>query len=313
MLKKAIYLDPNYADSYASLADVYDSYSNFITKTDEEENYYEHLRDSCLAIAFKLDSTSAEVHFVMGYAYWDKLVEYNRAEDYVNYEITKANVIKSFKRALKINSNHDQAYESLGVFSSVAISIHELSIRFLTKSIELNPLNVRSYAWRGKAYYDLGEFDKAEEDYKKQLEIESDHMVALTRYLVLLIAMKRYVEADSLLEKLEKTYPDRDFRGYRILSYASKGEKEKALKTNKDRNGKFSPALCALLGMKEDAMNLLSKESERLFKLNFSRYYRLKTNPFFESIRSDPRFQEILAKHKELYEENLRKYGDIDI
>ncbi len=32
-----------------------------------------------------------------------------------------------------------------------------------------------------------------------------------------------------------------------------------------------------------------------------------------EKIRSDPRFQEILAKHKELYEENLAKYGDLDI
>ena len=42
-------------------------------------------------------------------------------------------------------------------------------------------------------------------------------------------------------------------------------------------------------------------------------YLEFMNNPLFNFLHSDPRFHEILAKHKEVYEENLAKYGDIDI
>ena len=138
-------------------------------------------------------------------------------------------------------------------------------------------------------------------------------MMALQFYSKLLVAMKRYEEAEKLIDRMEKAYPDRDFRGYRILSYAAKGEKEKALNANKARNGKLGPEVCALLDMKEEAVSILIERCERQFKMRFSMYYTLKTNPCYANIRDDLRFQEILTKHKKLYEENLQKYGDIDI
>jgi serine/threonine protein kinase len=39
----------------------------------------------------------------------------------------------------------------------------------------------------------------------------------------------------------------------------------------------------------------------------------IKLDPVWRPLLKIPRFQDILAKHKELYEENLAKYGDIDI
>jgi len=42
-------------------------------------------------------------------------------------------------------------------------------------------------------------------------------------------------------------------------------------------------------------------------------YLYLKLHPRFDFLRSDPRFQKILTQRKEQYEENLAKYGDIDI
>ena len=39
---------------------------------------------------------------------------------------------------------------------------------------------------------------------------------------------------------------------------------------------------------------------------------RAMNHPTLDSVRNTLRFQEILAKHKEIYEDNLAKYGDIE-
>ena len=71
----------------------------------------------------------------------------------------------------------------------------------------------------------------------------------------------------------------------------------------------------SLLDMKDEALKMYKDHCEYFFKFKRSFYLIQLYDPFkyIDHIRSDPRFQEILAKHKELYEENLRKYGDIDL
>ena len=46
---------------------------------------------------------------------------------------------------------------------------------------------------------------------------------------------------------------------------------------------------------------------------NQSRYFRYLNIPFYSILRNDPRFQEILAKQKDLYQKNLIKYRNIEI
>jgi len=40
-------------------------------------------------------------------------------------------------------------------------------------------------------------------------------------------------------------------------------------------------------------------------------YLYLINNPLYDNLRDDPRFQKIVADAKEIYEERLRKYGDL--
>ena len=112
---------------------------------------------------------------------------------------------------------------------------------------------------------------------------------------------------------MEELYPDQDNNYYRALIFASKGQKEKALNTYNTSaiNPRDNP-LFSLLGMNEEALIRLSQQSDRQLNRQRSNFLSLKYNPYNDNIRSDPRFQEILAKHKELYEENLAKYGDIE-
>ena len=64
--------------------------------------------------------------------------------------------------------------------------------------------------------------------------------------------------------------------------------------------------------MKDEAISLLFKTFERQKRVDSPLYLSLKNQARFDILRSDSRFQEILAKHKKMYDENLKKYGEID-
>ena len=106
------------------------------------------------------------------------------------------------------------------------------------------------------------------------------------------------------------------------MLYAVKGDKENALssfnKTTFDEKYEASFALAILyllLNDQEKAIELII-EGEKDYSsrgISRSKYFRYLNLPYYKILHNDPRFQEILAKHKEIYEENLEKYGDIEL
>jgi non-specific serine/threonine protein kinase len=299
MFKKAIKLDPNYADLYANLADTYNTFFNLIARTVEEKEKYMKLQEAYLDTAFGLDSSSAEVYSVKG------MIHETKGELHQAFH--------SYKKAIKINPNNDEYFRNLGNFLKTRGCIN-LAIRYWDKAIEINPLIDFYYRERGRAYISLLELDKAERDMKKALEINPDHFGTFTAYLQTFIVRKRFEEADKLLAHFKQTHPNLSNSTYGFLDaimYAVRGQKENALNASNNRGAQFF--VYPVLGMKDDAIKLCQEYSEKLLKREQSFYLEFKNLWFLENIRSDPRFQEILAKHKELYEENLRKYGDLDI
>ena len=119
--------------------------------------------------------------------------------------------------------------------------------------------------------------------------------------------MGNFNEAEKTLNRYAITDSTKLNTGKAYL-YAMKGEKEKAFKLYK---GNFAP-IYSILGKTDKAMKILNEYYENALKQKQSQYLWLKTDNAFDNIRSDPRFQELLAKHKELYDENMRKYGDMD-
>ena len=59
--------------------------------------------------------------------------------------------------------------------------------------------------------------------------------------------------------------------------------------------------------MKEEAFELMNEGVKR-FRYP---YYSLLNNPFYDNLRGDPRFEEIVQKTKERHEERLKTYGDL--
>jgi tetratricopeptide (TPR) repeat protein len=274
-------------------------------KTDADKNKYMLLQEAYIDTAYNLDSTSANVLISKGWVHRAKTREYNRIGeyDYIDRELNDAFV--SYKRAEEINGNLFWVKESFADFYLLRGLIN-LSVRYYSQAIDINPLNSGYYIWRGVANLRIKEYDEAEVNFNKALEIEPNHVDALFNLTQMLIALKRYDEAEKLLVQREKIYPNQETKWEHALIYASKGQIEKALTTYEDKN----IILYSLLGMKDEAISMMTDWSEQRLLQKSSRYYFLKNHPFYDNIRSDPRFQDILTKHKKLYEENLVKYGN---
>jgi TolB-like protein/Tfp pilus assembly protein PilF len=298
MLKTAIKLDPDFADSYASLADLYNSYYNSLPDTASERDKYMQLQEAYLDTAYQLDPNSAEVNYAKGLLHDAK----NEPEE----------TFSSYKKALKANPNHDQIYKSMAIFL-VDRGCLRLAMRFCTQAIEINPVNWEPYYGKARINMLFGELAEAESDFTKALEIEPQ--VEIKKYYwYLYVLKKQYEKASEYLTQLKAEYPEESFFNFaQALLYTIDGHKDKALSTLKSENWRHKAVVFSLLDMKDETIGVIQKRFEYHKKHKMSQYLVLRYDSLLDNIRSDPRFQEILAKHKKLYEENLAKYGNLDI
>ena len=88
---------------------------------------------------------------------------------------------------------------------------------------------------------------------------------------------------------------------------AIKGEKEKALALEDSSVFNY-----LLLNMKEEGIRSIIKVNESDDESVRYNYLDLIHHPWFEGIRDDSRFMEMVSQQKTIYEENLRKYGDVE-
>jgi len=295
MLKKAIALDPNYVLSYTSLTDLYNSYYNLNAKDEVEKKKFLDLQETYIEKAYKLDQNSAEVNMVMGF------VQEAKGEPEKAYEFHK----KAF-----LLRQDSWIYNSLADFYRKR-GLHQLVNKYFTKAIELNPLYPAFYFRRALSFLRLGEIEKAETDLQEALEINPDHRGALQSYGMLLIILKKYNKAEKIISRLKQIFPEwNGTQRLGALLLAAKGEREKALEIMQDGEDKSN--IYCILKMKEEVIQELNEGFESNKQHQYSRYLVLKNHPLYDFLRSDPRFQEILAKQKKIYEENVEKYGDID-
>jgi len=69
-----------------------------------------------------------------------------------------------------------------------------------------------------------------------------------------------------------------------------------------------------MLGMKDEAVAAFDRiAANRGEKYGLLRYLPLKHLPIYDSLRDDPRFQEILQRKQKKYEAGLKKYSLIEM
>jgi len=165
----------------------------------------------------------------------------------------------------------------------------------------------------------IGKFERAAEILKKALEFEPGNTSLCLFYARQLIMMKKYDEAKEEIARLEKLDSDKfDIQYPHAYIFAVKGEKKKALAIIKDLDPYYFTYLISsiysILEMKDEAIENIQEVIEKGFyelKTYPYSYHVLTKNHFYDNLRDDPRFKDIVKKEKKKYQEKLKKYGDI--
>ena len=179
--KKAIKLNPNYAQAYNNLGTVL----NKLYKTNEAIDSYKK------ALSLKVDF--AEAYNNLGNAIRDL----NRPKDALWY----------FEKAIKIKSNYVEAYNNLGATYEELGNIKEALINF-QKAVKIEPNYVEAHNSLGMVLSDLGRFDESLSSYKKAIKLNPNYEKSYNNLGNLLNNLIKFDEATAAYRQAIKVKND---------------------------------------------------------------------------------------------------------
>jgi len=276
--QQAISIDPNYALAYAGLADSYRT-----SGLDPKENLQK--REEAARRALQLDDNLADAHFSMG-QYQRDLWQWQEAE-------------REFKRAMELNPNSSHAHSGYsGVLS--LLGRHDEAILEDKRAKELDPVGVVLNTVAGRTLHYARRYDEAIEQLKKTIALDPRAPFAYLRLADVYFTKGQYKEAvDQYQLAIDRGTTSSEAKIRLAATYAKMGEPQHGLDMIRQlQNGSdyISPAHLAIfytaLGDSRQAFAMLEKSfAERSPSLQF-----VKVDPAFDSLRSDPRFQDLLRR-----------------
>ena len=289
LFNEAIGKDSNYALAYAGLADSYTILGNFNLYS-PRETYTKAKAAAQKALA--IDNTLAEAHASLGFAMMNYDWEWSAAE-------------KELKLAIALNPNFPAARCWYAFLLTVTGHFQEAAL-VRNKAMELDPLSPVVNADNGLTLYFARRYDEAIEQYLKTLEIDPTFILANIPLAGAYEQKKMYPEA---IDKLQILTVGLSYASIRhpipILAlgyvYAVSGRTDDALNMlelveEMSKSQYVSPYWMGVisigLGRKDQTLAWL----EKAFKEHDGSMVYLNVDPVFDSIRSEPRFIELLKK-----------------
>jgi tetratricopeptide (TPR) repeat protein len=151
----------------------------------------------------------------------------------------------------------------------------------------------------------LQKYEIAESYIKKAAKLQKDHPVLLQFMCGFYLRTGNFDKAEEILRKLRAANQNpKSIQFLQMILYALRGKREEVIKLNQTSSQAF-----AIINLKDQAISIMQK-ALRSNKDSF-KYLYLINNPHYDNLRDDPRFQKIVLDAKKIYEERLRKYGDL--
>jgi len=217
-----------------------------------------------------------------------------------------ANAEKEIKRALELNPNNPNAHR---IYSSYlwAMGDKEGRIREIKRTKELDPLNPAFSINLGWTYVWTGHPDLAEKEFRDSLDLDPDTVLAHRGLSEIYAQRGMYDQAISEMSTgLSHSSSDPPevavelVRIYKEKGYAASQHYllEHQLKLAQDEAQRNQPAACDLgiayadLGDKQNALSWMEKGLDE----HCRQMMDLKSNPRFDFLRNEPRFQELLRR-----------------
>jgi serine/threonine protein kinase/Tfp pilus assembly protein PilF len=286
--------DPDNALLYTGLADAYIDKMMDVHESPAEATAKAR---AAAAKALQLDDSLAEAHTSLG------MIK-------LSYDWDWAGAEHEFKRAMELNPGYPLAYVMYGQYLTM-VGREADALPYFEKAHRLDPLFNESYRAEGYACFMAHKYDEAIVQYRKALELEPD---AIT-YFGLVLARAEKGDSSTAIAEAEKA-TKLNASPLLLTSLASayaragrRGDANRVLRRLDEiwkRQGATpawhtasSPYVCpyevaavyAQLGDRDRALEWLDKAYR-----NRSCLYWLRQDPRFDSIRSDARFQALLAK-----------------
>ncbi len=211
LFKKAIELDPKYAQAYAGLAEAYAA----------RRYTFGHSRawlDSAITMgekALAIDSNSSEAYSALGHAYlWHW---------YIKDRFPKA--LKALNTALELNPSNRAALRYLAELKEYKGELEE-ALRLYKRARDLNPLNVSTYNRIANIYSKLGDSDAAEKWFANARELNPGRPQDYFYYL----EQKNIDSAITNLKASIQLNPKAQWRHHDLaLLYQTRGRSDSAI------------------------------------------------------------------------------------
>jgi TolB-like protein/lipoprotein NlpI len=280
LFKQAIRLDPDFALAHVGLAESYGVIPSFPFAS---ANEMMPQAKAAAARALELDPDLPEAHAVAGMIAATYDWDWTRAE-------------REFKKSLELDPNiANTHYRYAWVYLS-PVGRHEDAISEMKRAMELEPLSLQQGANFAAVYMYARQFDLAVEQAKKTYELDPGQIGAQSWLQYTYNAKGMYAESLSMSEKISRS--DYVFFGQRGIALAKAGRRQEAEEVLKSWRelaktryvmAYWMAAVYAALGNKDAAF----AELEKSYQQREWFFPRLKTDPFMDPLRTDPRFADL--------------------
>jgi serine/threonine protein kinase/lipoprotein NlpI len=284
---EAVAKDPGYALAYAGLSDAYNQLCNPILEIVPQGEIIPRAKAAATK-ALELDDTVAEAHISLG-----------RIKFYFDWDWVGAE--KSFRRAIELSPNYAYAHYVYALLLS-ALGRHTEAIQEATRALESDPVALLVNGVAGLIYCFARQFEAAEEQLHKTLQLDSNFMFA---HWILgglcLLPMGRYDEAIVELQKAiamsENVAHPRGLLGY---AYAKVGRRDDALRVLEEleelsKRRYVAPVSRAFVysGLGDERV---FQELEDAYQQQSSSLVWGRVFPHWDTLRAQPRFQDLLRR-----------------
>jgi DNA-binding SARP family transcriptional activator/TolB-like protein len=284
--EQTLEIDPLYALAYAGLADTYALGAG----SKLSPSAYMPRAKFCVEKALELDEQIAEAHTARAFI-----------AEYYDWDFTLAE--REYQRAIELNPNYATAHHWYGEFLSF-MGEHGEAIRQIHQAQACDPLSPAINIDVGVIFHVARKHNQAIEQFRKMTAFDPESAEAY-KWLMLLYfengqpeqAKQAYQQAVQLAKTDDPALLNGSFDAH---FYALSGNRamamqliEKMKKSEEKKKPTWEIAqVLAILNEKDEAFAWL----EITYQNRGGALISLKTNPFFDNLRSDPRFTSFLKR-----------------
>ena len=283
--KQAIDLDPTYALAYSGWADAYGA---FAPMSDMPPKDVLPQAKAAATKALEIDESLAEPHATLSFIHtW--------------FDWDWAEAEKEAKRAIALNPNLGSAHIAYAQLLSVT-GRHQEAITEGTRAQELDPLSLLINTLHGSFLYYARRDDEASARLQKTIELDPNFWLARVVLGKVYISKGKYPEAITEFSKAtELSGGNSEPLSMAGCTWAMAGDPAKARAVLKELKSlssqRYVPApnvalLCSMLEERNEAFVWL----EKAYQDRDMRLCRLKVDPRWDAMRSEPRFGAILKR-----------------